>query len=332
MATRRRLRKEDQEELKRRKKELRKSYEKTRPDSKKVGSKRISDTQKYLLVGSAAIIIIVIISIQFLIPPVPICYYTESDFVYATLDQDSQKVSFNRIIAHYLIRPDHTEVNGNIYDYFNSSYKIAPPDQPAHSSPPYVNSITYTLANVKVPLIWACRMENGTALQMSTWINKTVMTLTPSSIPKNVLRNVNFRLAITTQISVDRYNISLKFNKNLPNTSINFVSIKNGTSFFNQNGTIFTQGVNLAARSTILLDFNLSIITAPSFSELNFLEYGNFYLVKKGELLQSYAGASAFRESEIFFTGFGLSDEPTLKKTKFLDIVGIIPYFNITLT
>lgn len=330
MATRRRLRKEDQEERQRRKKELRKSYEKIRPDSKKVGTKRLSDTQKYLIVGSAAIIIIIIVAVQFLIPPTPTCFYTESDYVFASLDQTSQKVTFKNITARYLIRPENTKINCDITDYFNSSYTINPPALPIHTS--YGNSITYSLIDVVSPLSWACPM-NGTALPMSDWINNTVMTVVPASVKKGSPTSIHFQLSITTQIHLDQCNISLKFIQNTANTSLSYVSIINGTNYFPINRTFFTQKTNVTAKSTLLLDFTLSITTnLPPLSKLNLLESGTINLVKNDCLLQSYPGASAFQESQIFFKGLGLGGEPTLKKTKFLDVVVNIPCYNVTVT
>jgi len=331
MATRRRLRKEDQEEIQHRKKELRKSYEKSNSGKKKGSAKRLSDTQKYLIVGSVAVIIIIIVAVQFLTPPTPTCYYTEGDFVYASLDQDSQTISFNHIVAFYLVRPAYTTINCDITDFFNSTYQLTKPAQPTSDSD--AGSITYHLTEVKLPLIWSSAMKNGVPLQMSSWINEVHMTLTPSSIPKTgETKNVNFLLAITTQVPVDRYNLTLKFNKNIPSTTLKFINIKNGISFFPINGTIFTQGLNLTAKSTILLNFNLSVSTTQSLSELNLLETGVLNLFKQDQLLQSYAGASAFKESEINFKGFGLGQEPNLQKSKFTNIVVNIPYYNITLT
>ncbi|MDD1778841.1 MAG: hypothetical protein LUQ65_11820 [Candidatus Helarchaeota archaeon] len=329
MASRRHLRKEEEEELKRQKKELKKSYEKTRPTSKKVGAKRVSDTQKYVLVGSVAIVIILIVAIQFLIPPPKICNFSEQDFVYATLDQDTQKINFNRIIAYYSVRPEHTTIDCDITDYFNATYSLAPQIPPPHSGP-YASSIVYQLGDVVSQLTWACVMENGTKLQMTPWINKTVMTTNPLGVNRFTPTNVNFRLAITTQVQVDRYNASLKFNLNIPNTKITFWSITDGTNFFSQNGTIFTQGVNLSAKSTILLNFILQVNSSQPLGELNLLQSGSVYLVKNNQLLESYTGASAFKESEIDFTGFGLGQEPTLKKSKSLNIVVNIPYYNVT--
>jgi len=334
MASRRHLRKEEEEELKRQKKELKKSYEKTRPTSKKLGAKQFSDTQKYMLVGSIALVIIIIVAVQFLIPPAKICYFSEGDYVYATLDQDSQKINFNRIIAYYSILPEHTTVDCDIVDYYNATYSLKPPAQPI-SSYPSSSSIKYQLAEVVSQLTWACLMENGTKLQMSPWINKTTMTTNPLGVNRYTPTNVFFQLEIKTQVQVDRYNASLKFNLNIPNTKITFWSITNGTAnatSFAQNGIIFTQGVNLSAKSIILLDFILQINTSRPLGELNLLQSGSVYLVKNDKLLENFAGASAFKESEIDFTGFGLGQEPTLVKTKFLNIVVNIPYYNITVT
>ena len=331
MVTRRRLRKEDQEQRNRRKKELRKSYEKTRPGSKSVGAKRLSDTQKYLLVGSVAVAIIIIITVQFLIPPTPTCYYTESDYVIASLDQTSQKVSFNHIVAQYIIRPERTKINCDITDYFNSSYTITPPTQPTHTPPPYVSSITYSLADLESPLIWACPM-NGTPLPMTNWINTSTMTISPTSIKRNTPTQIRFRLSITTQIHLDRCNISLKFIQNTINTTLAFFQLYNGTEYFNINRTILTQKTNVTAKSTLLLDFILTITTSQPPSKLNLLEVGAINLVKNNQLLQSYLGASAFKESLITFKGLGLGGEPSLKKSKFLDVMVNIPCYNITVT
>ena len=331
MASRRHLRKEEEEELKRKKKELKQSYEKARPGSKKVGSKRVSDTQKYVLVGSVAIVIILIVAVQFLIPPKPICYFTERDYVYATLDQDKQQVDFSRIVAHYTIVPEHASIDCDITDYFNSSYNLALPSTPVSTNTS--STILYQLADVSSTLIWATTMvpRTGATLQMSPWINKTTM-LTPSTYRTQSL-SISFRIAIITQIQVDRFNASLQFIPNNPSTTLVFNNCNsNNTSFFTQNRTIFTQGLNLSAKSTILLSFVLEVYTTSSLAELNLLQSGSIYLVKNNQLLEPFAGASAFKESVIDFTGFGLGQEPTLKKTKTLTIAVNIPYYNISIS
>ena len=335
MASRRHLRKEEEEELKRQKKELKKSYEKARPGSKKVGAKRFSDTQRYLLVGSVAIIIILIVAIQFLIPPKPYCYFTERDYVYATLDQDKQQVDFSRIVAHYTIVPEHTSIDCDITDYFNSSYNLALPSPPVSTNTS--NTILYQLADVSSTLIWATSMVPRTgaaALKMSPWINKTTM-LTPSVIRSKPPTSISFRLAIITQTQVDRFNASLQFNLTIPGTTLTFNNcIANNTAnytSFAQNGIISTQGVNLSAQSTIVLSFTLEVSSTQPVGELNLLKSGSIYLVKNDRLLDSFAGASAFKGSEIHFTGFGLGQEPTLEKTKSLTLMVNVPCYNLTI-
>ena len=155
------------------------------------------------------------------------------------------------------------------------------------------------------------------------------------SVTRSISMSVSFQIAIITQIQVDRYNASLKFNLNIPNTTLTFNNCisnctANATSFA-QNGIISTQGVNLSAKSTIVLGFNLQVYSSRPLGELNLLQSGSIYLVKNNQLLESFAGASAFKESEIHFTGFGLGQQPTLEKTKSLNIVVNIPCYNITL-
>jgi hypothetical protein len=326
MASRRHLRKEEKEELKRQKKELKKSYEKTRSESKRVGTKRFSDTQRYLLVGSVAAIIIVILAMQFLIPPKQICYFTERDFVYATLGQDKSQADFSRIVAQYSIVAAHTTVNCDITDFFNSSFNLALPSPPVSTNTS--NTILYQVSEVSSSLIWATPMipSKPAALPMALWINKTEMTVSPSSFAHDTPTYVTFRLAITPQIHVDYYNASLQFNQTIPSTTISLYTINNGT-FYLDNGTAFTQGTNLSAKSTILLDFTL-VITSSLIGKLNLLQRGSVYLVQNGQLLSSFA----FHEAVIDLTGFGLEQKPTVEKTKALDIVVNIPFYNVTLT
>lgn len=144
--------------------------------------------------------------------------------------------------------------------------------------------------------------------------------------------SISFRIAIITQFQIDRFNASLQFIPNDSNTTLTFnTCISNNTSFFTQNRTIITQGVNLSAKSTIVLDFNLQVYTLRPIGELNLLKSGSIYLVKNNQLLEPFAGASAFKESEIDFTGLGLGEKPTLIKTKSLAIVVNIPCYNITI-
>ncbi len=324
----RRRRREEEEDLQRQKKALKKSYEKIHPEKKSVGTKRISDTTKFILIASVAIIVIIIVAVQFR-PPPPICYYTEGDFVHATLDQDTQQITFDHITAWYRLRPYHTSLSCDIIDYFDSTYSIIKPDLLVE---PYVDadSITYSFSEETSTISWETIMENGTALQMSTWVNLTTMQLSPSSIPKGVATIVNFKIEIVTCVAVDQCNISLRFNKNLVNTSIEFVSITNGTA--DSNNLIFSiNKVNIPAASTVLLNFSLLINTTLQTSPLNLIQWGAIHLLMKNRLLGTFPAYSKFKESTLTFIEFDYQEYPELKKTNFLDIVIDIPYYKIIL-
>lgn len=330
MSNRRSLKKEEEEHLQKQKTALKKSYQKKKLDSKHVGSKRFSDTKKYLIIGTVAGIIIVLITVQFLIPPQPLVYYTEADFVFATLDQDGQNITFNRIQAYYSLHPSHTSLNCNIVDYYNTSYSILPPVFPIT---PIIwgNEIEYFFANETSDLSWTTIMENSsTPLQMSTWLNFSSMLVTPSSVPRGIPTEVNFYLEIVTTTNVDHYNASLKIKDPIELTSVSTIGVYNG-SYDADNFTFWTQGHNLVPGSSIVLNFSLIIDTSLLWSELNLLETGELQLRIKDTLLSDYQDYSAFKESIIDFSGLGLGPEPALRKSKFLNIVLNIPYYNVTI-
>ncbi|NVM53884.1 MAG: hypothetical protein HWN66_09295 [Candidatus Helarchaeota archaeon] len=327
MPKRRRLRKEEEEKLQLQKKSLKKSFQKSYSGSKRIGSKRLSDTKKYALIAAVAIVIIIILAVQFLVPPEPICYYTEADFVHATLDQGTQTISFDRIIAWYYLKAEHATVNCDIDDYYNDTYDLELPPASSHlTSSVAADQILYSVTEVTSVLLFETVMENSTVpLQMSTWVNLTIMNTTPSSISSGVETEVNFRLEIVTSVAVDHYNISLDFNQNLAQTTLTYVSIAHGTPNVGEL-LFYTRGGSLSADSSIILDFTLTVNSSLSGS-LNLLEEGEIHLVLDNQLLES--SYSDFKESEVTFT-YGMEQRPRLEKTKFLDIVVDIPYYNIT--
>ncbi|HUX98631.1 MAG TPA: hypothetical protein VMV49_03700 [Candidatus Deferrimicrobium sp.] len=330
MPDRRRLRREEQDELEKKKKALKKSYQKSYTGIKRVGSKRFSDTQKILIVGAATIAIIAILSITFLIPPTPYCYYTEGDFVYASLDYDTKTITFDHIDAWYRLQPRSTTLSCDIVDYFNTSYDIKEPSN-VESDPFEPGKIKYSINELKSVKSWILLLENGTPLDMATWVTLNTMTTTPSSIPKGVITSVKFKLDLVTKVAINSYNVSLQLNTNLVNTTIQFQSITNG-SYTLSPLKFYTSGDALPASSHILLDFNLTIYTNLTSPKINLLETGELNLVMMNTVLGSYTTGSAFKESTIHFTGIGLNKEPELVKTKFLNVVVDIPNFNIGLT
>ncbi len=330
MPNRRRLKKEEKDELDKQKKSLKKSFQKAHSGSKRVGSKRISDTKKYSLIIGVVVIIVIIISIQFFGPPKPHYYYTEIDFVDATLDQDTQSITFNRIRAWYRLHPKYTTLNCAITDYFNTSFKIKEPDL---IIPPSTvdNKIFYDFSDLASPVSWETIMENY-SIPMSTWVDIIKMNTTPSSIPRVNETTVNFHLELKTNVALDSYNISLKFYQNLENTTLEAVNMIHGShdpiSF-----TFITQGNSLAAGSSIILKFDLNITTTNPLSELNFLAAGKVNLVKRNTLLKDYPVTSEFKESTISFVPYLVDeDEPRAYKSTLLNIVVTVPYYNITLT
>ena len=326
----RRRRKEEEEEIKKQRKALKKSFKQTHESTRKIGSRKLSDTQKYLLIGSVVGILCVIVAVQFLPPPIPYCYYTEADFVHATLDQDTQTISFNRIIAWYRARPINTYLSCNIMDFFNESFDVRVNPSTIDSSITS-NDILYRFTDESSTLMWETFMENGTPLAMSTWVNITTISITPSSVQKGITKEVNFKLDIVMCVAVDRCNISLELNKNLVNTSIVFLSIKNGTVNVAEL-IFFTTKTSLSANKHVILDFNLSINTNQTVSSLNLLKKGTIHLVMNNKLIDSYLSSLNFKESNIDFSGFLYERVPKVVKTNFLDIVINIPYYKIILT
>ena len=118
MPARRRLKKEDKEKIEQQKKALKKSFQKDYAGSKRVGSSRLSDTKKWTIILGSAAIIVVLLSLVFLTIPPPRCYYTEGDYVHATLDHHTQTLTFDHVLAWYRVRPRYTTISCNIVDYW----------------------------------------------------------------------------------------------------------------------------------------------------------------------------------------------------------------------
>ena len=330
MPSRRRLKKEEKEELEKKKKALKKSFQKSHADSKRVGSSRISDTKKYGLIIGVAVAIVLIITFTFLGPPEPIYYYTEIDFVHATLDQDTQSITFDRIRAWYKVNPKYTTLSCTITDYFNDSYQIIEPSLPI---PPFVSSdeIYYEFNELDSAFSWETIMENGTSLEMSTWVELVKMNTIPSTIIRGNETTVKFYLELKNTFALDSYNISLRFYENPENTTVEHISTVHG-SFDSGTFTFSTRGNALAADSSIILEFNLNITSANPLSELNFLASGEVNLVKNDQLLKDYSGASAFKESFVDFTPYLMDEEePRPIKSTALNVQVSIPYYNVTL-
>ncbi|MFX1296697.1 MAG: hypothetical protein ACFFD2_17800 [Promethearchaeota archaeon] len=329
MTPKRRRRKEEEEELQKRKKALKKAYQKDFSSKKRVGSKGISEIHKYILVGSIAIIVIVIVAFQFIKPPPAYCYYTEGDFIYATLDQDSENIAFNHIVAWYQVTPKNVKISCDIQDYYDFSFDFILPNYPSNRF--ILDGIEFQLIEESSTSIWTVFLENGTPLQMSSWVNLTDIYLTPPSIDKNSPTIVNFRLDIITCIPVDLCNISLEFNKNLENTSIEFSSITEGTAD-SEMLSFFTQKENIPANTHVVLDFNLAINTNFTLSELNLLKKGKINLEMNDKLIVSFIPDSNFKESQLSFSESAYeNNKPTLIQSKFLNIIIEVPYYNITI-
>ena len=189
MPQRRRLKKEEEEKLQQQKKALKKSYQKSYSGSKHVGSSRISDTKKYLLIAAVAGVIIIIVAVQFLVPPEPYCYFTEADFIHATLDQGTQSITFDRIVAWYHLRAKHTTINCDILDDYNDTYELELPPVSSHLSATEYggDQILYQITDVSSVLSFATTMENGTdEPQMSTWVSLSTMETNPTDIERGV--------------------------------------------------------------------------------------------------------------------------------------------------
>ncbi len=331
MPARRRLKKEEKEELDQKKKALKKSFKKDFAGSKRVGSSRISDTRKWILIATAIGVIAVLISVVFLVTPPPYCYYTEVDYVYSTLDQDTQNLTFDYILAWYKVRPRYATVSCNIVDYYNTSYDV---ELPPNSSllvpgtyPP--DEIWYLINEITETLTFESKLENGTALSMATWINSTTIETSPTSITRNVRTEVNFKIELETLVALDSYNISLKIDRTQVNTTIEH---KNTTSGSHSSGTYYIKGTSLPADSLITLEFNLYINTTLPWAELNLLESGEAHLVMEDQLLKDFSGASDFKKSTFDFNEMISGEDPTLVRSEFLDVVIDVPYFNITLS
>ena len=329
----RRQRKEEEEELQRKKKALKKSYQREHSGKKRVGSKKFSDTQKYVLAGGIAIVIIVIVAVQFIRPPPPYCYYTEGDYILATLDQDSETISFDRLVMFYRLSPQYTTLSCDIQDFFDSAYfstdniLVEPPEIDASIN---VDDIVYRFTEEASSLSFTTIMENGTPLLTSTWVDIVGINMSPSTITQGVTTVVNFKLEIIATTSVDHCNISLQFNKNLENTSIEFSS--NTSGLVNEEELIFyTVQESLSANTHIYLDFDLSINTNLT-SEANLLENGEIHVVINNKLLGDFAPYSDFKVSYIDFSPFLYETEPTVEKTNFLNVVVDVPYYNITIS
>jgi hypothetical protein len=332
MASRRR-RKEEEEELQRQKKALKKSFQKDFSGKKRVGSSRLSDTKKFIIMGSVAIVIILIVTIQFINPPKPVCYFTEVDFIYANLDQDAENITFNRILAWYYLKPVHTQLSCDVRDFFDTSFGydiVVKPDSIEDSIDDVVGDIVFRFNEESSAFSFSTFMENGTPLQISTWVNLSAIELTPSSISKGVPTVVNFKLDIVSSTAVDLCNISLAFNKNLENTTIEFSSISNGTADSDEL-TFYTSKEDIPANTHILLDFNLSITTSSTLSERNLLSNGEIHLVLENKLLSSFNPYTQFKESGVDFSAFLYKTEPSVEKTKLLDVVINVPFYNITI-
>jgi hypothetical protein len=214
MSRRRRRRREEEEDLQKQKKALKKSFQKQYSDKKQVGSKRLSDTQKWSLIVGVTIVIVVIIGIQVFRPPSPLIYYTEGDFIYATLDQDTQNISFNQIVSYHHLKPRNTVISCEIDDYFDPAFNYDLKTLPETiSATVYTNYIHYSFTEEDSTVSFSTIMENGTELDMTSWVDLVKMTISPSSISSGVPTLVNFSLHIKPTLAVDRCNISLTFNK-----------------------------------------------------------------------------------------------------------------------
>ena len=330
MSSKKRSRKE--EDLQKKKKALKRAFQKEYSGKKRVGSKRLSDTQKYLIVGVTAIVIIFVVAVQFMKPPIPYCYFTEGDFVYATLDQDAQNITFSYINAFYYLSPKNTYLSCDIVDYFDPAFNFDFITEPASIDATELSDhLLYRISNRTAAFSYYTRMENGTPLQMSTWVNLTEMVVTPSTIPKGITTIVNFKIDIVTCTAIDRCNISLQFNRDLENTTITFSSITNGTA--DESSLYFyTKQESLSANTHVVLDFNLSINTNLSLSAVNLLNIGEIHLVIDNKLLSAFAPYSKFKESTLTFAGFMYDTEPTVVKARFLDIVVEIPSYTISIS
>ncbi len=333
MSGRRRRRREEEEERQKHKKALKKSFQKKYSDKKRVGSKRLSDTQKWSLIVGVTFVIIIIISIQFFRPPGPLIYYTEGDFIYATLDQDTQNISFNQIVAYHHLRPRNTVISCEIDDYFDPAFNYDLKTLPETiAATNYSDYIRYSFTEEDSSISFATTMENGTELDMGSWVNLVMMNISPSFISSGVPTLVSFSLRIKPTVAVDRCNISLTFNKTLGDTTLEFISVENGTA--DEDDLIFTvEEENLAADSLVTLDFTLQITTTTALSELNLLDTGEIHLVLNNKLLKDFTGYSNFKEATVNIAPFYLEDKvPSLEKVRFLDVVIDVPYYNIDIS
>ncbi|MHA1129308.1 MAG: hypothetical protein ACTSQQ_00730 [Candidatus Helarchaeota archaeon] len=330
--SRRRQRKEEKEELQKHKKALKKSYQKKFAGKKRIGTKKLTDTQKWGLIVGVTLIIIMIVGVQFFKPPSPLISYTEGDFIYANLDQNTQNISFKRIIAYHYLKPRNTKISCDIDDYFDQTFNYQFKTLPETiSATTFSNYTHYEFIEEKSVISFATTMENGTELDMSSWVDLVGMTTNPSAIPSGVPTLVNFSLHLKTTVAVSYCNISLTFNKTLADTTLEYYNIENGSAD-EENLVFFVEDHNLEANSLITLDFTLNITTTASVSKLNLLESGESHLVLNDKLLKDFVGYSNFKEASINLAPYYPEGEPSIEKHKFLDVVINSPDFYIDIS
>ncbi|MHA1265680.1 MAG: hypothetical protein ACTSRS_10660 [Candidatus Helarchaeota archaeon] len=333
MPSRKKIRRKKQDELIKKKKILKKAFQKQYGGSKRIGSGRISDTQKYILIVAAAFTIILLVSLQFMFPPKPYCYFTEGDIIYATIDQNTQTISFDKIVAWYNLRARNTILTCDITDYYNGTYKISLPSTTTYlvASTLPSDQLLYQINNVDSTLTFKSIMENGTPLYMPTWVELKAFKTTPTAIPRGIRTNVTFDIELQVNTLVDSCNISLSFYKTLNNTTIDYSQIHNGL-YDSDSFTFSISKQSLPANSNLNLSFDLSINTTNPSTELNLLKTGTAHAIIQGKLLKDFPGGTLFKEAVLDFSPFGEGEAPILVATTFLDIFLTIPYFNLTLS